>query len=140
MKVKVYRNLNRKGFVYSVLSPKTGKVVDRTEVLYLRNCDMKVSEAGHKRVLKEGRKNVHAFIIGERLKRKPTFKGYNCYEIKYNPYFANHFFVYDKNKSLKEQLQINIFWADYVSIENGVVKAWYKSFKTREAFEAYFGV
>lgn len=88
MKVFVYRNLNRKGVVWSVKSTKTGLVVDRATSVYLSNCELKVSEAGRQRVLKNKRKNVHAGAVGIRIKKAPVVK---WTRISYNPYKQDKF-------------------------------------------------
>jgi hypothetical protein len=61
-KVKVYFNLHK--MVFSVKDQKTGLVIGHTPVISLEGCEFKVSEAGRQRVLKEGRKNVHAYVTG----------------------------------------------------------------------------
>lgn len=58
--VKVYWNLHRN--CYSV--QQNGLVVGHTDHIELRDVTFKVNEAGRQRVLKERKKNVHAFIIG----------------------------------------------------------------------------
>ena len=88
MKVFVYRNLNRKGVVWSVRSKSTGLVVDRSSTVYLSNCKLKVSKAGRERVIKERRKNVHAGIEGNRVTKCPTLK---WTRVSYNPYKQKHF-------------------------------------------------
>lgn len=63
-KVRVYRNLHKKGVVYSVADAKTGLVLGYAEDVLLRAPAFKVSEYGRQRVLETGRKNVHAFVYG----------------------------------------------------------------------------
>jgi len=58
--VKVYWNLHRN--CYSV--QQHGLVVGHTDHIELLDVTFKVSEAGRQRVLKERRKNVHAFVTG----------------------------------------------------------------------------
>lgn len=68
MKVFVYRNLNQKGYVYSVKlleDPLKGRVVGHAHGLRLHNCQFVVSQAGRNRVLQTKRKNVHAGIVGD---------------------------------------------------------------------------
>ena len=89
MTVKVYRNLNRKGVVWSLKDPKTGLVVDRVTTAYLSNAKMLVSEVGRMRVLKERRKNVHAYVKGTRLKCAPKVSGWT--RVAYNPYRQENF-------------------------------------------------
>lgn len=65
MRVKVYRNLKHgkhAPILYSVMHK--GKVIDRVHRILLADAEFKVSEAGRQRVLREKRKNVHAFVTG----------------------------------------------------------------------------
>jgi hypothetical protein len=61
-KVKVYFNLHKQCF--SIKDIKTGLVVAHASELTLRDCSFKVSESGRQRVLREKRKNVHAYVVG----------------------------------------------------------------------------
>lgn len=61
-RVKVYRNLHKKGRWYSIMQ--FGLVVAHAQQLMLGDAVFKVSQAGRRRVLKTGRKNVHAFVTG----------------------------------------------------------------------------
>lgn len=88
MKVKCYRNLNRKGVVWSVLNIKTGLVIDRSPTVYLSSCTFKVSQKGNKRVRQNKRKNVHAFVKGKRIKGVPKAK---WKRVSYNPYTMKAF-------------------------------------------------
>lgn len=92
MKVFVYKNLHatRKNggiTVYSVKAlngPDKGRVIARSSHVLLEDVRPKVSEAGRQRVIREGRKNVHAGLVGNlrSLDRRP-FHGES---ITYNPY------------------------------------------------------
>lgn len=86
--VLVYRNLNRKGKVYSLLQ--NGLVVAYATAICLVDCEFIVRKAGCEKVKKEKRKNVHAFIkgtvsgscMGTTAKRNdlPVTVSYNPYE------------------------------------------------------------
>lgn len=65
MKYKVYKNLHNGK--WSIQDNKTGLVVGYADSLTLVDVTTKVSEVGRQKVLKEKRKNVHAFIIGDIL-------------------------------------------------------------------------
>ena len=78
MKVKVYFNLRKKCFSVQ----HKGLVVAHTDKISLKDVVFSVSEAGRQRVLREKRKNVHAYVIGFIDKFQPL-KGS---EITYNPY------------------------------------------------------
>lgn len=88
-KVYVYRNLNRKGVVYSLKSRKTGLVIDRLTNFVLEDCEFKVSQAGRIRVLRNQRKNVHAGIVGTKTNKRLSKTG--LVKVYYNPYKTDHF-------------------------------------------------
>lgn len=60
--VEVYRNLNRKGRVYSIRQ--NGLVVGHAQRLMLRDVTFHVSKSGVDRVRQNKRKNVHAWASG----------------------------------------------------------------------------
>lgn len=65
MKVFVYWNLHRGQWSVKALEgPDKGRVIARQPAVLLKNVEGKVSEAGRQRVLREGRKNVHAGMVG----------------------------------------------------------------------------
>lgn len=74
------------------------KHVPRIEVF---NVVFKVSQAGRERVLREKRKNVHAFIEGD-YAGVTGVTGSNLRFVRYNPYLAGHFFDQDTKKPVKE--------------------------------------
>lgn len=84
MKVKVYYNLHK--HCWSVVDYKTKRVIDHLSELILTDCTFKVSEAGRQRVLREKRKNVHAFVIGELSTDTTVVKVNSSDIIYYNPY------------------------------------------------------
>ena len=94
--VRVYRNLHKK-----CLSVKQGGlVVCHVDNIVLKNCTFIVSEAGRQRVLKEKRKNVHAYVQGTVIDARET-DNVPCWpdklihhvwhEIYYNPYNSGDF-------------------------------------------------
>jgi hypothetical protein len=68
MKVRVYRNLNRRGPngepVYSLVSPATGRVIVYASRLTLEDVQLVVRHGGWKRARATRRRNVHAFVVG----------------------------------------------------------------------------
>lgn len=63
--VSVYFNLNRKCLsIRAEEGPAKGRVIAHAQTAALGEVTFKVSEAGRQRVLKEQRKNVHAFVRG----------------------------------------------------------------------------
>lgn len=84
MKVKVYYNLHKKCFsVVSLDGDNYGRVIDHVQEITLENARFKVSEAGRQRVLKERKKNVHAYVVGT-VSKKTINTGVK--EATYNPY------------------------------------------------------
>lgn len=86
MKVDVYFNLHKK--VFSVRHK--GRVIDHASNVMLHNVSYVVQPAGRAKVLREGKKNVHAFARGEIIKRLPVVN-YKANLAKYNPYKAATF-------------------------------------------------
>lgn len=91
MKVFCYWNLHK--FCWSVKALEgdlKGKVVAHFRELTLKDCQLKVSEAGRQRVLQERKKNVHAGIVGNFQFEyvEPTD---SCVRLRYNPYVGPHF-------------------------------------------------
>lgn len=100
-KVFCYRNLARKGIVWSVKSCKTGLVSDRVGFIFLVDAELIVSQAGRKRVLRDGRKNVHAGVRGFPMDYPSGWvspsKGWR--RVQYNPY-QDKGFVYSRTGKL----------------------------------------
>lgn len=63
MRVRIYWNLTKK--VWSVQDAKTRRVIGHATRVNVRDASFKVSQAGRERVLREGVKNVHAFVVGD---------------------------------------------------------------------------
>lgn len=61
-RVFVYKNLHED--CWSVKDRETGHVVAHADRVELSNVELKVSQAGRRRVLEEKRKNVHAGLVG----------------------------------------------------------------------------
>jgi hypothetical protein len=95
-KVRIYRNLNNgKLSMQKYIKGKGWRVDDHPEGVHLRDCEFLVYEKGRQRVLKEKRKNVHAYIQGILVRRfdsnkedihfHPEWSLEFC-EAHYNPY------------------------------------------------------
>jgi hypothetical protein len=61
MIVHVYRNLHKNKWSIKY----KGKVIKHLDELVLINCVFRVQKAGRAKVLREKRKNVHAYVCGE---------------------------------------------------------------------------
>ena len=82
MKVEVYRNLHKQ--CWSVRDNKTGKVIDHVRNIHLKDATLVVRPSGRERVLREQKKNVHAFVKGEITTRGGV--PLEIREVAYNPY------------------------------------------------------
>ena len=88
--VSVYYNLHRKCLSMRV----KGVVVDHPHAVVLKNVKFRVQPAGRAKVLKEKRKNVHAFVCGQLVETYgPTIpwgggkKIFSTdFQVVYNPY------------------------------------------------------
>lgn len=82
-RVRVYWNLHRK--CWSVQH--AGRVVAHARSVELAGVTFRVSAAGRARVLREGRKNVHAFACGElrALDASPGIDVGDAAAVSYNP-------------------------------------------------------
>jgi len=101
--VEVYYNLHKK----CLSVRRKGIVIDHVNSILLKNARFVVQPAGRKRVLKEKRKNVHAFVRGERV-AVASFDG-RSERITYNPYKYKSFVSIETGKP--------VFKKDIVSID-----------------------
>jgi len=99
-KVDIYWNLIKKCWsVRSREGDTYGKVVGHLDSCVIVKAKFVVNPKGRERVLRERRKNVHAFVRGDLLmSRMPgTIDSYEGWaEAKYNPYETNKFLGKDK--------------------------------------------
>lgn len=93
MKVRVYRNTNKGGLSIKAKKGSRWLVIDHVEYAVLENCKMTVQPAGRARVLKEGQKNVHAWVEGTLIgtDKKTYTKAKKAIEPYYNPYKQDYF-------------------------------------------------
>ena len=88
MRVEVYFNLHK--HLFSVRSARSGRVILHTDKVHIRNPEFVVRQGGRQRVLKERKKNVHAFVRGDATyfsdKDCPTLD-----TIGYNPFKYDSF-------------------------------------------------
>jgi len=78
--------------VYSVKAmegPNKGRVIMRSPHVMLGDVRPKVSRAGRERVLREGRKNVHAGLVGNLIHNE--FSPFHGVKITYNPHKYDSF-------------------------------------------------
>ena len=81
-RVYVYFNLHKK--VWSVRQ--SGRIVEHTKHIKLRDCRFLVSQAGREKVLREKKKNVHAGVSGYVINSIPEYRIFSEAKLTYNPY------------------------------------------------------
>jgi len=90
MKLRVYFNLIKKKLSVQAKNEKGHWIVIRhADTIALKNVQFKVSEAGRQRVIREKRKNVHAFIVGEEANWNELPVNHQI--VRYNPYKYTNF-------------------------------------------------
>lgn len=107
-KVKVYRNLTKR--CYSI--QQAGRVVGHCAGFRLNLVGFQVSEAARQRVISTGRKNVHAYIVGNLLSYSQSLDLVGLYKhypdkfnaITYNPYKYNSFIYKDNERIINIRL------------------------------------
>ena len=106
MRIQLYRNLHKKGYVYSIRDKSSKLVIGYTSEIILTDVTFHVGQKGRLRVLKENRKNVHAFIEGE-LGIQVNFRhiGRN---VTYNPYLYNTFVQSDNDLPIYRAKRVTI--------------------------------
>jgi hypothetical protein len=99
MKVHIYRNLHKN--CWSIRHK--GKIINHLDELILEGCTFHVQPAGYKRVQKEMRKNVHAYVKGEITAQNVGTIDYNPENrISYNPYKSPDFYRCNINATITE--------------------------------------
>lgn len=119
--VQVYRNLHRTEedgtHVYSVKNDKN-HVEDHVTEIALINPKFRIQKAGQKKVRREGKKNVHAYIQGKRMSGfgeiLPHTSGWR--QVTYNPYRDDYFVLASDHET-------EVVNAVMVHIEDGSVWA-----------------
>lgn len=108
-KVFVYYNLHKHCFsVKALQGVNKGRVVAHTSQITLDNGLPRVSEAGRQRVITEGRKNVHAGIVG-------NVRGFDLLDspkgcpITYNPFKHNTFVFTETLQPLQDKASFYLF-------------------------------
>lgn len=94
--VDVYYNLHK--HVFSVRDRKSRLVVAHAKAIDIRDVTFRVSEPGRQRVLRERKKNVHAFVRGTVFDYGNATDRERCeawdaetVTVRYNPYEGQHF-------------------------------------------------
>ena len=124
-RVQIYKNLHNG--MWSIRCTRSKLVIAHASYVVLSDVTFKVSEAGRQRVIREGKKNVHAFAEGilenwaghpykDRIAQTPqltcaisytSFDG-ERFKVGYNPYRFPYFYVVETLDKL-----INVSYAQF---------------------------
>jgi hypothetical protein len=108
-KIEVYRNLHKNCFSVRHKGKVVGYLYDN-EQLALTNVTFAVQPAGRAKVLRENKKNVHAFVRGEYVGFENNltnnlyfgkFEDLDFYAVSYNPYKSDKFVVKETGKPIE---------------------------------------
>ena len=108
-KIEVYRNLHKNCFSVRHKGKVVGYLYDN-EQLALTNVKFVVQPAGRAKVLRENKKNVHAFVRGEYVGFENNltnnlyfgeFEDLDFYAVSYNPYKSDKFVVKGTGKPIE---------------------------------------
>lgn len=112
----VYRNLTRKGVVWSIKTCRPcGQPPELANNVLMKNVTFKVSKKTQERVRKEGKRYVHAFVHGCIVDKCP--KNIKWLRATYNPYKHDGFILLDGMVLLSEakyaKLDENGLWVGF---------------------------
>ena len=120
MKVKVYYNLHKKCYsIVSLEKENYGRVVAHSNCVPLFNAQFKVSEKGRQRVLREQKKNVHAYVVGTWVRRLKCIEKFNI--ATYNPYKYSSFIDATSKKPLAKAKEVLLSKRHFVGRETSQI-------------------
>jgi hypothetical protein len=95
------------------------RLLEHLDSLTAFNCTTKVYETGRQKVLETKRKNVHSFILSEKIEyHGDCVMLPNGSPMRYNPYRFPHFYTWDEND---EAIQVPNFLAQITLMADGKV-------------------
>ena len=108
LKARVYWNLHKK--CWSLQDRTTGRVYMHVTAITLADAKFVVRPAGREKVRREGKKNVHAFAVGDVSLRNglATSSGRR---VTYNPYVNDTFVFADTGEPVTDAYVISM-WTD----------------------------
>lgn len=114
-KVKIYFNIHKK--CWSVVH--LGKVVAHLNTVFVQDATFRVQQAGRARVIREQKKNVHAYISGKFIYPIPLTRPADCHlRVWYNPYkhtlFQTEYYI---SPDAKEPSITTAWGADFVHFD-----------------------
>ena len=117
--VRAYWNLHKKK--WSLQDRRTRRVFMHVDAITLADGKFVVRAAGQAKVRREGRKNVHAFAVGDVSLRNGFRVSGRSRKVKYNPYVDDTFVFEDTGEPITEAYIITLYkdrngkpvvWAD----------------------------
>jgi hypothetical protein len=100
MAIAVYWNLHKDCFSIQSREKDTyGRVIHHVNSVVISLPKFVVRQAGREKVLKEGKKNVHAFVVGE-FCASPYHLFTQGRRVTYNPYKYNSFVIADTKEPI----------------------------------------
>lgn len=114
--VQVYRNLHKDCFSVR----QAGIVRFHTKNLMLKNASFIVGLKGRERVLKERRKNVHAWVKGYVVNQSAsiyepngqTLFDFRWHSVTYNPYYMDTFYIPGEDEPVKHAKWVDLAFVD----------------------------
>lgn len=106
-RVRVYRNLTKK--TISIQDAKTNLVIMYSDAVSLSNCKFVVRQKGREKVLREKRKSVHAFVVGElddKYEEPKTEERRLIRQCSYNPYKFGYFYDILTQEPIREATRV----------------------------------
>jgi hypothetical protein len=88
-KVRVYENRTKN--IFSIQDFKTKRIIGYSDNIRLEDAQFVVSEKIRQRVIKEGKKYVHAFVVGNMVTNWTLTESFE--QVRYNPYLFDFFFT-----------------------------------------------
>jgi hypothetical protein len=107
MEAKVYFNLHKKCWSVLTRTPKGWRLAFHAGEIAMDNVTWKVSEAGRQRVIREQRKNVHAFGVGTLSDIFCPIPDPSWKPVRYNPYKCASFCVDGQPITKSEHVKFN---------------------------------
>lgn len=117
-RVAVYWNLHRKCWsIQSREGADYGRVIAHAQEVSIDRPEYRVNQAGRERVLRECKKNVHAFVVGGLIcyrdlegkvvegGRAPVRLNAHMTEVYYNPYKVAEFVIKKTGEAIKSSIE-----------------------------------
>lgn len=105
--VRAYWNLHKKK--WSLQDRRTGRVFTHVTAITIADGKFVVRPAGQAKVRREGKKNVHAFAVGDVSLRNGFRKTQDSRRVKYNPYVDDTFVFEDTGEPVTEAYIITLY-------------------------------